>query len=89
MSESPKRKHTEKARNRPTNVDRAIYNDNVPLLRILGRKGAEVAAKNRTDKEELSTYYREKEVERADVEAERAAEINREHISPLDNDERE
>lgn len=73
-----------KSKQRPAWVEKAVKTNDLASLRFAAEKSHEARAKkkDRTDAEDQ--YYRERQVASSDVVRMRAAEIDREHIVPLD-----
>lgn len=71
---------------RPVWVEKARLTDDLEVLRYAARKSHEAQARNKDRRAEEDQYYRERQVTEQSAEAARLAEIDREHIVPLDAD---
>jgi len=76
-----------KTKQRPAWVDKAVKTDDLAALRYAAEKSHEARAANKERRELESDYYREREIANADAEAIRLAEVDREHIVPIDPEE--
>jgi hypothetical protein len=79
-----KRSEMPKSKERPAWVDRAVKTDDLATLRYAAQKSHEARARNKDNKDEEEQFYGERRVARSDADAIRAAEVEREHIVPID-----
>jgi hypothetical protein len=79
-----KRSEMAKQKQRPAWVEKAVKTDDLATLRYAAEKSHEARAKNKDLREAEGTYYKERQVARSDDEATRVAEVDREHIVPID-----
>ncbi|MDR3571410.1 MAG: hypothetical protein P4L81_04405 [Candidatus Pacebacteria bacterium] len=75
-----------KKKERPAWVEKAVVTDDLEALRFAAKKSHEAQAKKKDQLAEAEQFYRERAVTRENEEAARSAEIDREHLVPLDTD---
>ncbi|MBI5645235.1 hypothetical protein HY970_04015 [Candidatus Kaiserbacteria bacterium] len=82
----------DRIKGRPPVVHRAVVQGDRESLSFYGKKGAEATNKKKASRkasaEEADAYFRQRQIARADTAAERELEVTREHIVPLDPEDR-